>query len=64
MPVPEGVSAEKYDSCVDQIKAKGDKTKNPYAVCAASLKKEDEVIKFYDNGQWKLDKTCSSKKDS
>jgi len=40
-PVPKGVSPKKYDSCVDQVKAKsGDKT-NPYAVCASSLKKEE-----------------------
>lgn len=39
-PVPEGVNPEKYDSCVDQVKEKSGKGTNPYAVCAASLKKE------------------------
>jgi hypothetical protein len=38
-PVPKGVDPEKYDSCVDQVKDKGG-AKNAYAVCAASLKKD------------------------
>lgn len=38
-PAPEGVSPEKYDSCVDQVKEKGQKV-NAYAVCAAALKKQ------------------------
>lgn len=40
-PAPEGVSEEKYDSCVDQVKQEGD-AKNAYAVCASSLKKSQK----------------------
>ncbi|MEM4379320.1 MAG: hypothetical protein QXL01_01355, partial [Thermoplasmatales archaeon] len=38
---PEGVNPEKYESCVQQVKAKhGTEGKvNPWAVCSASLKK-------------------------
>jgi len=39
-PVPEGMSPEKFDSCVDQVKDKSGKKVNAYAVCNASLKKD------------------------
>lgn len=40
MPVPKGVDPDKYDRCVDDVKGKGD-AKNAYAVCAASLKRNE-----------------------
>ena len=39
MPVPKGVPKGKYDRCVDKVNA-AQQTVNPYAVCAASLKKK------------------------
>ena len=36
MPVPEGVSKEKFDSCVAKVQAKGE-VDNAYAVCTAAL---------------------------
>lgn len=39
MPVPKGVPADKYDSCVAKVKA-AQKNVNSYAVCASSLKKK------------------------
>lgn len=44
-PAPEGVSKEKYDSCVEQVQAKQGKKVNAYAVCGASLKRSD-IEKF------------------
>jgi hypothetical protein len=39
-PAPKGIDEGKYDRCVDDVKGqKGDK--NAYAVCAASLKKDE-----------------------
>lgn len=41
-PAPEGVSEEKFDSCVEQVKEdQGEDEVNPYAVCSASLQKEE-----------------------
>ena len=36
MPVPDGVSKEKFDSCVAKVQAKGE-VDNAYAVCTAAL---------------------------
>jgi hypothetical protein len=38
-----GTPAEnaKYDRCVEHVKEQGGKAKNPYAICHASLKKDD-----------------------
>ena len=45
---PKGVSEKKYDSCVEQVKAKNSKV-NPYAICAAALKRSscapDKMLK-------------------
>lgn len=38
--VPEGVDPDKYESCVQQVKAEQGEKVNPWAICAASLKKE------------------------
>lgn len=65
MPVPEGVSPEKHKRCVEEVKAKqGDKV-NPYAVCTASMKKEEEkeVLKVDKNGQWSIEKCINRKAD-
>lgn len=41
MPQKKGVSKEKFDSCVEQVKEKQGKKVNAYAVCNASLGKEE-----------------------
>lgn len=57
-PAPEGVSEEKYDSCVEQVKAKQGKKVNAYAVCGAALKRSDiesfnKLVKNWGSGQIK-----------
>jgi hypothetical protein len=60
MPVPKGVDPGKYDRCVEDVKDKGD-AKNAYAVCAASLQRNevdwsnDPIMKSIDrfNGMFK-----------
>jgi hypothetical protein len=44
-PVPPGVSPEKFDRCVDEVKAKQGKAVNAYAVCNASLGKSYNQLK-------------------
>lgn len=58
---PEGVNKDKYESCVQQVKSKDGKAKNPWAICATALKKAQGCFSKKPEG---MEKSKHSNQDS